>query len=868
MSVETTATISGPLAANGVTTVFPFTFRVMAGTDVAVAAYDADGVAATLPDFEVSIASETTGSVTFETAPDDGLSVYVYSSPSFLQETEFENGSRWLAGPVNDVNDRAAVRDLYLRAQLGRALVAPIGQTAPSLADFESAFDGASEDREAAAASAVESQNSALASAAHALEALGSANAAAAFANPFDSTALGIAGTVDGEFFSVSSGEGTTLIYRNDAETATLLVTLGNVQADPNGRAMFSPALTRRYNSGPRITLDLAALRAGTATRYPILQYGDSLGFLGGAYFQVVAAGHMPTSPVYTSGGAVDLLGYGAASTKSAISLGVVSGTGTDVVKTDYVRGFTGSYYQLAAGQTAIYGLGGTVGIGDYVLVDLIHEPGASTAVKIEYSTNESATAGPWLDPLLGEIDSGQTLTGGELIVDTSAVALGLTVVKLKFAEIGNLSIKITNSGAATARVSLVSLEVHTASSVSYHTVAQPSNDFANTNSLSIPLEAQRIAAVNPGVIWITSDEGDTSYEHFLPMLWQAIQDSGLAWLPAVVLEVGPGYHNGGFTDQVYIDKLAYLYRFAAGKLNWYVLDAFSYVGGYDEWQRTAYSGDGIHWDVRFSKTWVEPWANEHGWLANVQRQAGGDAGARDILAGDTDQPLTARSAASVALLPIVSTALTTWASTKPGSETLTQNNAKDVKLTTVIGANSVIAGYPDLASGSLLGSFDTRPYGNEVRGFSARVRSGGDWTATTLFYLLLAARTYNAAYAGVLAAEGVGFRSVYDSGAYYLEGIAWRSGALVVSTGRTLVPDVPNQHAVDVAIVLEADAVGAGIGSGEWLAGSRSLGTFSYDHISIWNPRAELTNGSGGGVVTVNFSPPVIALTPTSWDA
>jgi hypothetical protein len=728
------------------------------------------------------------------------------------------------------------------------------------------AAEGAAADAAAARADRILADSDAATAAAAAAAAIGSANAAAALANPFANTTLGIAGTVDGEFFSVSSGEGTTSIYRNDAGTATLLVTLGNVQADPNGRAMFSPALTRRFNPGPRITLDLAALRAGTTTRYPILQYGDSLGFLGGAYFQVVAAGHMPTSPVYTSGGAVDLLDFGAASTKSAITLGVVSGTGTDVVKTDYARGFTGSYYELAAGQTAIYGLGGTVGIGDYVLIDLIHEPGASTAVKIEYSTDESATAGPWLDPLLSEIDSGQTLTGGELIVDTSAVALGLTVVKLKFAEIGNLSIKITNSGAATARVSLVALEVHTAASVSYHTVAQPSNDFANTSSLSIPLEADRIAAVNPGVIWITSDEGDTSYQHFLPMLWQAIQDSGLDWLPAVVIEVGPGYHNGGFTDQVYIDKLAYLHQFAAGKLNWYVLDALSYVGGYDEWQRTAYSGDGIHWDVRFSATWVMPWANEHGWLANVSRQAGGDADAGAILAGDTDRPVTARSAAAVAQLPIMSTALATWAST-PGSETLTQNNAKDVKLTTVSGANSVIAGFPDLATGSLIGAFDTRPYGNEVRGFSSRIRSGGDWTPTTLFYLLMAARTYNAAYAGVLTGEGAGFRSVYDSGSYYLEGIAWHSGALVVSAERTLVPDFPNQHAIDLSIILKADAVGAGIGSGEWLAGARSLGTFSYNHTGIWNPRAELTNGSGGGVVSVNFTPPVIVLTPTNWD-
>jgi hypothetical protein len=117
MAVESTAVSTGPLPANGVTTAFVFTFKALSESEVSAIAYDAGGIIASLPTYSVVLA-DNGGTVTFDTAPVNGLSVYLFSDPEFRQQIEFEQGSRWLAAPVNEANDRSALRDLWLRAKL------------------------------------------------------------------------------------------------------------------------------------------------------------------------------------------------------------------------------------------------------------------------------------------------------------------------------------------------------------------------------------------------------------------------------------------------------------------------------------------------------------------------------------------------------------------------------------------------------------------------------------------------------------------------------------------------------------------------------------------------------------------------------
>ncbi|HEX7693012.1 MAG TPA: hypothetical protein VF409_00885, partial [Sphingomonas sp.] len=68
------------------------------------------------------------GSVTFAVAPASGYSLYIVSNPSFEQTIQFSDGDRWSASPVNEANDRSAVRDLALKGLVDRALVAPVDE--------------------------------------------------------------------------------------------------------------------------------------------------------------------------------------------------------------------------------------------------------------------------------------------------------------------------------------------------------------------------------------------------------------------------------------------------------------------------------------------------------------------------------------------------------------------------------------------------------------------------------------------------------------------------------------------------------------------------------------------------------------------
>lgn len=132
MSIGTENAYNGPYEANGVTTEFPFDFSVLADTQVAVKLIDTDGSETVVDaaDYSVTLngAVPTDGTVIFGAAPASGQVIVLLDLP-FTQETEFVDGSAWKAGPVNNVNDRAALRDQILKRETDRAIKAPIGDT-------------------------------------------------------------------------------------------------------------------------------------------------------------------------------------------------------------------------------------------------------------------------------------------------------------------------------------------------------------------------------------------------------------------------------------------------------------------------------------------------------------------------------------------------------------------------------------------------------------------------------------------------------------------------------------------------------------------------------------------------------------------
>ena len=133
MAVSTTNAYSGPMYPNGVTTVFPFDFTAPTAAEVSVILRDSDGTEVPATGFTVTLAVGGGGSIVFYTPPASGPELYAVLDPDFTQELQFENGSAWTAGPVNEGYDRSALRDQVLKRDVDRGLKSPIGEAGISL---------------------------------------------------------------------------------------------------------------------------------------------------------------------------------------------------------------------------------------------------------------------------------------------------------------------------------------------------------------------------------------------------------------------------------------------------------------------------------------------------------------------------------------------------------------------------------------------------------------------------------------------------------------------------------------------------------------------------------------------------------------
>ena len=136
MAVSDSTGFSGPYTANGSTKVFPFGFQVLATSQVSVVSRVSGVDTVVSPSaYTVSLtgAAPSAGSVTFTTAPASGAQIFVLLNPSFASDAAFENGSAWLAKPVNDGYDASALRDMVLRRDVARSMLAPIGETIGTL---------------------------------------------------------------------------------------------------------------------------------------------------------------------------------------------------------------------------------------------------------------------------------------------------------------------------------------------------------------------------------------------------------------------------------------------------------------------------------------------------------------------------------------------------------------------------------------------------------------------------------------------------------------------------------------------------------------------------------------------------------------
>lgn len=129
MTVPSTA-FPQSLAANGVTTVFPFTFTALDEEDLKVITVDASGTETVVAAVDYTVAlGATGGSVTFAVAPINGLTVFITNDRDFAQAADIK-GQEGYNPPENEAAmDSLAILCKQNRASIDRCIKVPETET-------------------------------------------------------------------------------------------------------------------------------------------------------------------------------------------------------------------------------------------------------------------------------------------------------------------------------------------------------------------------------------------------------------------------------------------------------------------------------------------------------------------------------------------------------------------------------------------------------------------------------------------------------------------------------------------------------------------------------------------------------------------
>ena len=124
MSIATQIASAGPYIADGSTTQFPFAFPVLSGEQVAVY------VNGTRVLLGITVVGDRSGgTVTFNTAPADGLRVMILRDMPFDQQLDLQNDTAFLPEVLEDKFDEQTMELQQLKESLERCISWPPGMT-------------------------------------------------------------------------------------------------------------------------------------------------------------------------------------------------------------------------------------------------------------------------------------------------------------------------------------------------------------------------------------------------------------------------------------------------------------------------------------------------------------------------------------------------------------------------------------------------------------------------------------------------------------------------------------------------------------------------------------------------------------------
>lgn len=134
---NTTIRKAGPSQGNGVTTVFPFTFKVFTATDILVTYLDASGVESVLvlsTNYTVSLNADQNaspgGSVTLLVAPATATYITLTSQVTNTQNLNLTNSGGFYPQSINDALDRTVIEIQQLAEKVSRTVSIPTSSTA------------------------------------------------------------------------------------------------------------------------------------------------------------------------------------------------------------------------------------------------------------------------------------------------------------------------------------------------------------------------------------------------------------------------------------------------------------------------------------------------------------------------------------------------------------------------------------------------------------------------------------------------------------------------------------------------------------------------------------------------------------------
>lgn len=140
MTISSQTRTAGPFTGNGVTTTFPFTFKVFAASDLYVVRTDAttgiDTVLVLGTDYTVTLNtnqnSSPGGSITLPTALASGFKLTATSALQYLQPTDLTNQGGFYPKVINNALDYLTVLVQQLLTKVGNSLQLPISVTGVS----------------------------------------------------------------------------------------------------------------------------------------------------------------------------------------------------------------------------------------------------------------------------------------------------------------------------------------------------------------------------------------------------------------------------------------------------------------------------------------------------------------------------------------------------------------------------------------------------------------------------------------------------------------------------------------------------------------------------------------------------------------